>query len=109
MCVFFMYFVSSNTDSDMQSGITIGIISLAFVCNHHYTTMVHCVGVSIGGVIIAVILVVVIVLILLLCCKHLKKHDIEGQPSTTVSAQHMIIIIMTNAVYISLFIAGQLC
>ena len=80
-----------------------------FVCSHHYTTMVHCVGVSIGGVIIAVILVVVIVLILLLCCKHLKKHDIEGQPSTTVRTQHMIIIIMTHAVHISLFIAGQLC
>ena len=87
-----------------------------FVCSHDYTTMVHCVGVSIpsvGGITAAIILVVVIVLILL-CCKHfntLKKHDKTGQLRlpTTVSIQHMIIIIMTHAVHISLFIAGQLC
>ena len=67
-----------------------------------------CIGVSIGGVITAAVIVIVV----FLYCKHsktLKKHDKAIQLPTTVSTQYMIIIIMTHAVHISLFIAGQLC
>ncbi len=86
-------------------------ICLAFVCSHYYTTMVHCVGGSIGGGITAAVILVVVLILLLLYYKYkhskiLKKDEKAGQLPTTVSTQHMIIIIMTHAVHISLFIAG---
>ena len=59
-----------------------------FVCSHDYTTMIHCVGGSIGG---AAAVVVVVVLVLLLYCKisnTLKKHDKAGQLPTTVSIHY---------------------
>ena len=76
--------------------------------------MVHCVGVSIGEAAVVLVVIVVLMLVrLVLYCKHsntLKKQDKAGQLPTTVSTQHMIIvIIMTHAVHILLFIAGQLC
>ena len=68
----------------------------SFVCNHDYTTMVHCVGVSIGGGIIAAVILVVVVLVLLLCCNHSKEHD---KLPTTVSTQHMIIVIIMTMLF----------
>ena len=58
-----------------------------FICSHYYTTMVHCVGVSIGVVIIAaaVILVVVIIVLILLYCKHSNTLKNQVQLPNTVS------------------------
>ena len=86
----------------MQSWI-IGMFIILYVVMIIFT-MLHCVGVSIGGSITAAVILVLGIVLML------KKHDKAGQLPTTVSTQHMIIIIiMTHAVHISLFIAGQLC